>query len=133
MFEVSDGTMGRMEIITGRERRRQWSAEEKLRILEEASAPEASAAEVARRHDVLPQQIYTWRRQLRTDHSVSHETISFLPVDLRSDAAVQAKPAPRPSSGGQIEIGFTNGRTLRIGVGVDAEVLRRLIRVVEEA
>ncbi|MFC1459363.1 hypothetical protein ACETIH_22205 [Microvirga arabica] len=46
---------------------------------------------------------------------------------------MQGKPAPRPSSGGQIEIGFTNGRTLRIDVGVDAEVLRRLIRVVEEA
>ncbi|MBM1175592.1 IS66-like element accessory protein TnpA [Microvirga arabica] len=122
-----------MEIITGRERRRQWSTEEKLRILEEASAPGASAAEVARRHDLLPQQIYTWRRQLRAAHPVSHQTVSFLPVDLRANAAVQGKPAPRPSSGGQIEIGFTNGRTLRIGVGVDAEVLRRLIRLVEEA
>jgi transposase len=133
MFEVSDGTMGRMEIITGRERRRQWSPEEKLRILEEASAPEASAAEVARRHDLLPQQIYTWRRQLRAPHQVSHGTVSFIPVDLRSDAAAPGKLAPGPSPPGQIEISLTNGRTLRIGVGVDAEVLRRLIRVVEEA
>ncbi len=136
MFEVSDGTMGRMEIITGRERRRQWSTEEKLRILEEASAPEASAAEVARRHDLLPQQIYTWRRQLRADHPVSpvlRETVSALPVHLRADEAVQGKPTPRPSPRDQIEIGLTNGRTLRIDIGVDADVLRRLIRVVEEA
>jgi transposase len=133
MFEVSDGTMGRMEIITGRERRRQWSAEEKLRILEEASAPDASAAEVARRHDLLPQQIYTWRRQLQAPHPVPHETVSFLPVDLRADAAVQGRPTPRPSLPGQIEIGLTNGRTLRIDVGVDADVLHRLIQVVEEA
>jgi transposase len=122
-----------MEIITGRERRRHWSTEEKLRILEEASTPEASAAEVARRHDLLPQQIYTWRRQLRADHSVPHETVSFLPVDLRADAAAPGKPAPCPSPPGQIEIGLTNGRTLRIDIGVDVDVLRRLIRVVEEA
>jgi transposase len=132
MFEVSDGTMGRMEIITGRERRRQWSTEEKLRILEEASTPEASAAEVARRHDLLPQQIYTWRRQLRAGHSVPHEAVSFLPVDLRADAA-PVKPAPCSLPQGQIEIGLTNGRTLRIDIGVDVNVLRRLIRVLEEA
>src|SRR4051794_24119810 len=123
MFEVSDGTMGRMEIITGRERRRQWSAEDKLRILEEASAPAASAAEVARRHDLLPQQIYTWRRQLRADHPVPHETVSFLPVDLRADAAAPGKPTPRLSLPGQIEIGLTNGRTLRIDVCADVDVL----------
>ena len=122
-----------MEIITGRERRRQWSTEEKLRILEEASAPEASAAEVARRHDLLPQQIYPWRRQLQAAHPVSHETVSFLPVELRADAAAPGKPAPRPSVPSRIEIGLTNGRTLRIDVGVDVNVLRRLIRVVEEA
>lgn len=122
-----------MEIITGRERRRQWSAEDELRILEEASAPEASAAEVARRHDLLPQQIYTWRRQLRAPDHVSHGTVSFLPVDLRADAAAQGKPAPRPSLPGQIEIGLTNGRTLRIDVDANVDVLRRVIRVVEEA
>jgi transposase len=133
MFEVSDEAMGRMEIITGRERRRQWPTEEKLRILEEASAPDASAAEVARRHDLLPQQIYTWRRQLRADHSVAHDTVSFLPLDLRADAAAPGKPAPRSSVPGQIEIGLTNGRTLRIDVGADVDVLRRLIRAVEEA
>jgi transposase len=125
--------MGRLEIITVRERRRQSSAEEKLRILKEASAPEASAAEVVRRHDLLPQQIYTWRRQLRADHPVSRQRVSFLPVDLRADEAVQGKPTPRPSPRDQIEIGLTNGRTLRIDIGVDADVLRRLIRVVEEA
>ena len=48
--------MGRMEIITGRERRRRWSDEEKLSILEEASRSGVSAASVARRHDILPQQ-----------------------------------------------------------------------------
>jgi len=46
--------MGRMEIMTGRERRRRWSVEAKLSILQEASRPGISAAAVARRHDILP-------------------------------------------------------------------------------
>ena len=87
MFEASDGTMGRMEIITGRERRRRWSDDEKLRILEQASSPDVSAAEVARRHDILPQQVYTWRRQFRAAHPVSSETISFLPLGVMADDA----------------------------------------------
>jgi transposase len=133
MFEDSDGTMGRMEIITGRERRRQWSDDEKLRLLEEASGPDVSAAEVARRHDILPQQIYTWRRQFRAAHPVSSETISFLPLGVMADDAVQGKRTPRQSPGGQIKIGLTNGRTLWTDVGIDSDVLRRLIRAVEQA
>jgi len=43
-----------MEIMTGRERRRRWSVEAKLSILQEASRPGISAAAVARRHDILP-------------------------------------------------------------------------------
>lgn len=41
-----------MEIITGRERRRQWSDEDKLRILEEASDPRLSAAAIYAREGV---------------------------------------------------------------------------------
>ncbi len=63
----------------------------------------------------------------------SRETVSFLHVDLGDDGAVLGKPTPRPSPRDQIEIELTNGRTLRIDIGVDADVLRRLIRVVEEA
>ncbi len=50
--------MGRIEIFAGPERRRRGLNEDKLRILEEAAEPEISAAAVARRYDLLPQQIY---------------------------------------------------------------------------
>jgi transposase-like protein len=56
--------MARMEIVTARKRRRRWSEGDKLEILQEAAASGLSVAEVARRHDVVPQQIYIWRRQL---------------------------------------------------------------------
>lgn len=49
--------MGRMEILTGVERRRDWSDEEKLSTLQEAAEPDAKIADVARRHDIKPQQI----------------------------------------------------------------------------
>lgn len=57
--------MGRMEIFTGQERRRFWSEEQKLSILSEAFDGEQTVADVARQHDLIPQQIYTWRRQFR--------------------------------------------------------------------
>ncbi len=52
----------RIEIITGTERRRRWSAEEKLRIVEEALTSGDSVSAVARRHGVAPNLVYRWRR-----------------------------------------------------------------------
>ena len=59
--------MGRIEILTGVERRRVWTDADKLRILEEIERSGSGVAEIARRHDVLPQQIYTWRKKLARD------------------------------------------------------------------
>jgi len=57
--------MSRIEVLTGPERRRRWSEEQKRAIVEEAFASGASLAEVARRADVGRGQIYRWRRELR--------------------------------------------------------------------
>ena len=54
--------MGRIEIVSGTERRRRWSDETKLRILAEADQPGARIGEVARRHDIMPGQIRYWRK-----------------------------------------------------------------------
>ena len=53
----------RAEILTGPERRRRWSAEEKARIVGETRAPGARVADVARRHGVSRGLLYTWRRE----------------------------------------------------------------------
>ncbi|MCJ8508662.1 transposase [Rhizobium lemnae] len=58
-----------MEILTGVERRRDWSDDEKLSILQEAAEPDARIADVARRHDIKPQQIYTWRRKFAAEQA----------------------------------------------------------------
>jgi transposase len=54
--------MSRIEVISGVERRRRWSAEEKRRLVSAAFAPGAVVSEVARRADVRPNQLYRWRR-----------------------------------------------------------------------
>jgi transposase len=61
---AKDGVMRRVEVISGPERRRRWSKEQKRAIVAEAFAPGASVSAVARRVDVVPKQIYRWRREL---------------------------------------------------------------------
>jgi transposase len=56
--------MSRVELISGPERRRRWSEEEKRAIVAEAFAPGASVSAVARRADIGTGQIYRWRREL---------------------------------------------------------------------
>jgi transposase len=52
--------MSRVEVLSGPERRRRWSAEQKRSIVAEAFAPGASVCEI------VPGQIYRWRNELRT-------------------------------------------------------------------
>ena len=52
----------KMEVITSVQRRRRWSAAEKMRMVEESLEPGASVSLVARRHGVNPNQLFTWRR-----------------------------------------------------------------------
>lgn len=131
--------MGRMEIFTGRERRRRWSDEEKLRILEEAAESGVSAASVARRHDLHPQQIYAWRRQYGLPVPVCDEAVTFLPVSVVDghSSALGNNPEPTPrrkrSSLERIEIVCRNGRVLKIDSGIDVERLGAVIRAVEAA
>ena len=52
----------RVEVITSVQRRRRWSTEEKVRIVEETFLPGNSVSLVARRHGIAGNQLFTWRR-----------------------------------------------------------------------
>ena len=52
----------RIEIITGRERRRRYSAEQKLTLVEETMQPGMTVSAVARQHGVSPSLLFGWRR-----------------------------------------------------------------------
>jgi len=66
--------MGQVTLISGRERRRRWSLEERARILAATRVPGAVVAEVARREDICTSLVYKWRREAR-------DSIIFLKVD----------------------------------------------------
>jgi transposase len=53
------------EVLPGRERRRRWSAEEKLRMVEETDQPGRSVSLVARRYGIAPNQLFRWKRLIR--------------------------------------------------------------------
>jgi hypothetical protein len=57
--------MAGVEVITGRERRRQWTEEQKRAIVAARFAPGAIVSDVARRADISSDQIYRWRQELR--------------------------------------------------------------------
>jgi transposase len=87
----------RIEVITGAERRRKWSAEEKAEIVAESLAEGAVVSEVARRHGLSPQQLFGWRARLRAavKGSVpsSDATPSFVPAIVASEPPSPAAPA----------------------------------------
>ena len=126
---------GVMELITGRERRRRWSAADKLRIVAETQEPGARIRAVAARHGVCESLVFTWRRQVREGVLVAPEMPVFMPVQMfeppePATAAVAHPPAgvpsPRPSSG-LIEIELGNGRQVRVGSDVNLAALRRVL------
>lgn len=55
----------RFEVINGAGGRRRWSIDEKARIVAETLEPNVVISEVARRHGLRPQQVFTWRREAR--------------------------------------------------------------------
>src|SRR5260221_14779260 len=55
----------RVEVLGGVERRRRWSRDDKMRIIEETLAPGAVVTEIARRHGIATSLVFTWRRRAR--------------------------------------------------------------------
>jgi transposase len=60
----------RVEVLGEVERRRRWSQDDKVRIVEETLVPGAKVTEVARRNGIAASVVFTWRRQARTVEKV---------------------------------------------------------------
>jgi transposase len=123
----------RQDVLTGVERRRRWSVEQKLRIVAAADVEGVNLSDVARRYDITRQHIYQWRRDLRSKGPPSGERPVFLPVDLIGDAVRResAGAGAEARRGHAVEIGLRDGRSLRVAAEVPEATLHRLIRIVE--
>ena len=108
--------MARVEVITGPERRRRWSAEQKRAIVAESLAPGAVVTEIARRADICPGQIYRWRREVRVGSG-------FAPVLIAAvgdSAGCGAAPA--------VELEFAGKVRLRIPASIPAEQAAAVVK-----
>jgi transposase len=121
MVDVTDDAKGgvyrRVEVLTGPGRRRKWSDEAKSQIVAEALAPGAVVADVARRWQVCPQQIFGWRRERRASSA-----LSFVPLVAEPPAVAQ-----EASSTPSVELHLA-GAMLRIPPGTDAVLLTTVLR-----
>jgi transposase len=126
----------RLEVITGTGRRRQFSEEAKGRIVEETLVPGAVVSEIARRHGLAPQQLFTWRRQARraAAAAVNEEPQQFVPAVVES-----RRPARRCGrhhrnhadlGSGLIEV-VIDGVTVRISRGAEAEMAAAVLRALK--
>jgi transposase len=117
--------------VLGVERRRRWSTDEKARLVAETLAPGARVSEVARRNDVAPSLLFTWRRQARVQTPIP----VFLPVQVTADpspASQSARSAKRRrKAAGTIAIDLGSGRRLTVDADVDAAALARVLDVLE--
>ena len=136
---------GAVEIITGQERRRRWSSEDKLRIVAETRDPGAQIKAVAARNGLCESLVYTWRRQEREGVLAPSETPMFVPVRALEAANPTSMPPadvdrpidPQPSAShqvshvGTIEIDLGDGRRIRVGNDVSVIALRRVLQALQ--
>lgn len=87
----------------------------------------ASIAEVARRHDLNANQLFTWRRQLGAEPQdvEQQELTSILPVTIAPDVAAEHSV---PGSTGQMEIVLVGGDRIITWADVEAAALMRILK-----
>jgi transposase len=123
---------GAIEIITGKERRRRWSVEQKLRIVAETQERGVRVTDVAARHDVYPSLLFLWRRQVREGLLGPASSPEFVPVRLlASSQEPTAQPARNAasaeSSATGIEVTLPDGTRLYIRHVAQRPLLRPVI------
>ena len=131
----------RVEIISTVARRRRWTIEEKVAILDEASQPHASITAVADRHGISRNLIYLWRRQAR-EGSMPGVTVSngaqspFVAVQVADRSPTQNAPQRLPVPVGRrrpglIEIALSNGRVVKVEESIDPTMLSRIVAALD--
>jgi transposase len=109
--------------LTGAPRRRRWSAAEKAAIVAESLAPGAVASTVALRHGLHRNQLYMWRREVRSGALAKAGSAlpDFVPIVPENRAAWRSGVI-------EIEIG---GAVLRADAGVELAFLGRIVRLLK--
>jgi transposase len=122
----------RVEVLGGVERRRRWSRDDKMRIIEETLAPGAVVTEIARRHGIATSLVFTWRRRARLA-TVASAGPRLVPVQVAAAESVRSIQAPAAIPArkrrGVIEIELGDGKRVSVDETVDADALGRVLDV----
>jgi len=86
----------RFEVLSGVERRRQWSDDEKARIVEETLVPGVRVADVARRNAVSASLVFGWRRLAR-DGLLGRGVPALMPVEIVASPSASPVAPPFPA------------------------------------
>ena len=140
---------GRVEIIAGPERRRRWSEEEKLQLVEEACRPGHSVSQVARARGINASQLFAWRRQALAKGLVSDNrpgptaapALTFAPVNVTEEpAAAESEEEVRLARRRKvlrgstiIEIELRGGDRVRVEGSADAALVARIVAALRRA
>ena len=120
----------RLEVFTGAGRRREWSTEEKKRIVAESYQSGETVSAVARRHALTPQQLFGWRRALRRRMDLVGATGTRVMVETAPGCVDRSTAAGGPRAAAIIEI-VIGVATVRISPGIDAVSLTKVLRAVK--
>ena len=125
MSDANAGGYRRLEVLTGPKRRWDWAEDDKARAVAESCAPGAVVSEVARRWQIAPQQLFTWRRKARvaSPEASGAAALGFVPIVSDPPAAGVA------SSGAVLEVALA-GAVVRVSPGADSALLSAVSRAV---
>jgi transposase len=111
--------MPQITLLTGPERRRRWSDDERRRILAAAFAPGAIVANISRRFEVSTSLIYKWRQQALA----GEPAVAFAPAIMLPGSAAAAPPDTTA-----IMIELANGVRLRVSSHASAALVTAALR-----
>ncbi len=127
----------RVEIFTGAGRRRAWSDEDRAAIVAESYAGFDSVSGVARRHGLVPSQLFTWRRLARDAQAspqmfVRATLVDEVPSEMAPIMAQPQKVPRRIRPAGLIEVEL-GGIVVRIGQDADAATAVAVLQALKGA
>lgn len=123
-----------IEILSAEDvgRRRHWSDEDKLRIVEESLRGYRQGSVTARRYGISRSLLSIWRREYRSGVlGASATSSSFVPLVLEGrEPVTKAEPPARRSEDARIEITLRNGRRMTVPASLAPSRLAALLSVV---
>lgn len=141
MADGGHGFGGCIEVVRRTRGYRRWSEALKARIVAESFQAGSRVVDVARRHELAPHQLSTWRRQARQGLlALPAEAMvglagdagpAFVPVSVEADAGAGSGGADGAEGVVGIEIG--DGLVLRVPGDVSAERAAALVRALRGA